>query len=151
MLANPISFPAYADPTLWALALLAIWAEVLTGAWLLGRAGRPGLRDFAGRWFVANLATWFAFLFALDRAGRALHDDDLPLAVTALEAAVVLVETLLLRTAARRGWLPRERLHHGHLARGAGRRVRRQRRVGGPEPGGARRPRLVAAVVASGR
>ena len=87
MLANPISFPAYADPTLWALALLAIWAEVLTGAWLLGRVVRADLRDFAGRWFVVNLGTWFAFLFALDRADHALPDEDLPFAVTALEAA----------------------------------------------------------------
>jgi hypothetical protein len=98
MLASPVIAPAYAEPFVWVLALVAIWAEVRAVMWLLRRAGNdvPGL---LAPLFGANLTTWFVFLIAVDRADRWR----LPMgwSIGVLGAFVVLVEAVLLHGAMR--------------------------------------------------
>jgi len=98
MLANPVVVPAYSEPFVWGLALVAIWAEVRAVLWLLRRAGNdvPALQ---APLFGVNLTTWFVLLIALDRADRW----QLPMGwtIAALEVVVVLVEAVLLHAATR--------------------------------------------------
>jgi hypothetical protein len=96
MLANPVIIPAYANPLMWAVALLAIWGEIATTTALLRRHAAQGL---ARALFVFNAATWFAFLVAVDRLDAAGVKSFWSIAE--LEGAVVVVETGLLWIALR--------------------------------------------------
>ena len=98
MIANPVVNPAYADPLLWGVALLAMWAEVRTVLWSMRRLGSD-VRGLLAPLFAMNITTWFAFLIAID----GVHRWPLPevLSITLLEVGVVLVETALLHSATR--------------------------------------------------
>lgn len=95
MFANPILVPSYANPFLWGLAILAMMIEVRTVAWLLRRMGR-NVDRVKGPLGLLNLATWFPFLVAMDRApaDTALQ---FTASVTVLEIVVMVVETFLIR------------------------------------------------------
>ena len=96
---NPVAVPAYADPLLWTIAIVALFFEV----WVPLRALRRfGLVDphFAGPLSVINLCTWIPLLVALD-AIDTWPDDRLLLGVAVLELAVFAVETVLLYHAVR--------------------------------------------------
>lgn len=99
MLANPILIPMYADPISWGIALLAVWAEVTVARAMLRRFGLTDVR-FARPLYVINLSTWFAFLVAVDHWLVWPDADGIP-ALAALEAAVVVVETILIFQACR--------------------------------------------------
>jgi hypothetical protein len=98
VLANPVVILASADPTDWAIALLALVAEVRADLWMLRRLGR-GSRGLWGPLCAINLTTWFAFLIAVDIADRARWP--MGFTIGALEAAVVLVEMVLIHSAMR--------------------------------------------------
>lgn len=99
MLANPVVIPAYADPLIWGIALLAIFAEIAVAQFTLRRFG---LSDphFAGPLFVINICTWFPFLVAVDAFYLRADAHGAPW-LLGLEAMVVVVETALLYQACR--------------------------------------------------
>ena len=98
MIANPVVNPAYADPIIWGVALIAMWAEVRTVLWVMRGFGSD-VRGLLAPLFAMNITTWFAFLIAVD------HVLAWPLprapSITLLEVAVVLVEAALLHSATR--------------------------------------------------
>ncbi|MBK8100978.1 MAG: hypothetical protein IPK26_28175 [Planctomycetes bacterium] len=104
MLANPIIIPAYADPFLWTVALLAMWAEVETEARLLRRFG--WIAGVVPRLLLINVATWLVFLCVLAwLSGRGLLYRPWPAVagvIAGLEGCIVLVEAVLLRLMIRR-------------------------------------------------
>lgn len=99
VLANPVALPAYADPLLWGIAIVALFFEVWATLRVLRRFGLVD-PDFAGPLAMINLCTWIPFLIALD-AIDAWPDDRLLLGVVVLELAVFAVETVLLYHAVR--------------------------------------------------
>lgn len=92
MLANPVVIPAYAAPEVWAVALLAMWAEIKTEIALLRR--HVPTAGIASHLLLLNIVTWLAFLIAVDRLDR--HGISLGWSVTGLEACVVIAESLLM-------------------------------------------------------
>lgn len=98
MLANPVIQPAYAEPLIWVLALVAMACEVQVVTWLLRRIGRAS-PQLQAPLFAINFTTWFVFLVAIDAADRARWP--MGPAIAALELAVVLVEAVLLHSAMR--------------------------------------------------
>lgn len=95
MLANPVVVPAYADPLLWCLAFLAMWAEIRTEAALLRRSGWSN--DVLGSLLLINIMTWVVFLFALDTIATGSTPPVQPTIL--LEAGVVVAEGVLLWSA----------------------------------------------------
>jgi hypothetical protein len=98
MLANPVVIPAYADPVIWVLAFVAMWAEVRSVLWVMRRLGSD-VRGLLAPIFAINIATWFSFLIAVhwvDRAGLPIA-----FALTSLEVVVVVIEAALLHSATR--------------------------------------------------
>ncbi|MBM4060228.1 MAG: hypothetical protein FJ265_03890 [Planctomycetes bacterium] len=92
---NPVILPAYAAPENWALALIAMWAEIRTTLALLRSMDRA--TGTVRPLFLLNLMTWLAFLLAMDWC------DSLGLlhrwfvwVVAALEAIVVTIEANLI-------------------------------------------------------
>lgn len=96
MLANPVVVPLYAPWEVWALAGVAMWAEIGSEVSLLRRMGwatgakRPLV--------LINLATWLSFLLAVDWFSRQnLRGAHMVAAISGLEAFVVIAEALLMR------------------------------------------------------
>jgi hypothetical protein len=103
MLANPVVLPAYANPLVWTIALLALLAEVAVARALLARRGCRHASITHVLVFL-NLGTWMAFLVAMELADRWRWLEGTARAVTTiglLELGVVLVEGHLLREMAR--------------------------------------------------
>lgn len=99
ILANPIVIPAYADPLDWVVAIFAMWVEMRTVIYLLGRRGNEDI-GFQRPVLLANLATWLTFLVAVewlvDRSGWNEWAT-----ISALELLIVIVEALLIRSASK--------------------------------------------------
>jgi hypothetical protein len=91
LLPNPVVVPAYANPVVWVIAFVAMWAEIRTECAMLRRWGWG--KDVLGTLLLVNLLTWLSFLVAMDR----LEGEDLsPVwTVSFLEAGVVAVEAAL--------------------------------------------------------
>lgn len=101
MLANPIVIPIYAVPLTWAVAAVAMWAEIAAIQALLRRMGLD-VAGLEGRLLVIQICTWVPFLIGVDWASSvAPGREGWP--ILALELAVVVVETPLLVLAVR-GW-----------------------------------------------
>ncbi len=92
MLANPVVIPAYATPEIWAVALLAMWAEIKTETVLL-RQHVPAA-DLSGALLLLNIVTWLAFLIGVEW----IDSQKMPLGwgVAILEVCVVVAESLLI-------------------------------------------------------
>lgn len=92
MLANPVVIPAYATPEIWAVALLAMWAEIKTEIALLRR--HIPAAGLSGSLLLLNIVTWLAFLIAV----HGLDSDGVSpgWSLAGLELCVVVVETLLI-------------------------------------------------------
>lgn len=100
MLANPVVFPAYAEPLIWLIAMYAMACEIKTAQAVLRKMGADPVR-FGPHLFVVQLLTWIPFLFGMDWVGR--HSSYPGWCIAGMEAAVVAVEVPLIRIASR-GW-----------------------------------------------
>lgn len=94
MLANPVVIPSYADPIIWAFALLAMCFEVWVVLQLLRRM-HQNVKGLSGPLGVINLTTWFPFLVAMDHIVPA-HGPAMTATIVALELAIVGIEAILI-------------------------------------------------------
>jgi len=99
MLANPVVIPAYADPIIWVVALVAMWAEIGTEVAMLRR--QTATIGLARTLLLINIMTWLAFLMAVDSLAR--HGSRLGWGIAGLEVVVVVSESILLWTVLRSG------------------------------------------------
>lgn len=100
MLANPIVFPAYADPIIWFIAMFAMACEVKTAQTLLRKMGSDSTQ-FGTHLAAIQLLTWIPFLFGVDWVGR--NERYAGWCIAGMEVAVILVEAPLIMIASR-GW-----------------------------------------------